>query len=83
MSHWIKPLEDEEADVLRDGHRMRVPLMMRDHADDNGQDAYEQRISDAWKNPSDVVASRPVVADEDSQAAYERRITNAWKGAGA
>lgn len=95
-SRWINPLTDEEANVLRDGQRMRVPLMMRDHATPNlpladeqraqqrgishSQAQYENRLSDAWKQ--DVPTQPQVVAKlgDNGQAAYESRVLNAWKG---
>lgn len=85
-------LEDEE--LLRDGQRLRVSLMMRDseqslpriadaqRAFDRGisvwQAQYENRLTDAWRQP---VAEVPVAATPiaDSQSEYESRIANAWK----
>jgi hypothetical protein len=62
---WINPLTDEEANVLRDGQKMRVPLVLRDHAPTNVTDADTQRCQQRGISLS--------------QAQYENRLADAWK----
>lgn len=85
-------LEDEE--LLRDGQRLRISLMMRDseqslpriadaqRAFDRGtsvwQAQYENRVIDAWKQPDVEMPVAPTPI-ADSQSEYETRIANAWK----
>lgn len=90
---------DEALDAsgaIKSGYGFKSPLMMRDHSGqvtilDNGQDAYERRISDAWKGEappapgtlitiSDAIAARVQQRGiSAAQAAYELRVSDAWR----
>jgi hypothetical protein len=43
------------------------------------QDAYEDRISDAWRSGSQQPAAGFQIADSNGQAAYEQRVRDAWR----
>lgn len=75
--------------VIADGESVHVSMQFMDSAqravhdafnddDDNAQTAFEQRISDAWKN-SPTNTANTTATHADSAAAYEQRICNAWK----
>lgn len=74
--------------MLRDGFGCRQRLMMRDNGiptliADNGQAAYEDRISDAWMGaaaPTTPPVVERIMGDSlTGQSAYESRIANAWR----
>lgn len=80
--------------VLRDGYGTRTRAMMKDQstiadadelrAHERGvslsQAAYENRVSDSWKNEQKSDPVPRTGDDANGQAAYERRIADAWKG---
>lgn len=66
-------------DVAEDGQVVKRPMTVMDSA----QSAYEQRISNAWKEPPpelpEVEHGGGKVTRDNGQASYEQRVRNAWR----
>ncbi len=87
----MRPLNEDEDRVARDGEVMRVPIILMDStqqavANDapaaDPYELYDRRVSTAWRRPP-APARQPAVpsAAADAYAAYDARITSAWRGA--
>jgi hypothetical protein len=91
MNRHQRRIDDEddafdENGVLKDGHRVRVPLMMMDGMQRDVRD--HVRIHDGHGN-RDIVGHRPGFLVSDARAndaraetydAYNRELVNAWRG---
>ena len=94
FDHMGRPVDEygNLIEILQPGATLRTSMLMFDSVQkgvrgeidqlqDNGQAAYEKRVTDAWKSTHHILHVDAQDPADNGQAAYEARITNAWRQA--
>jgi hypothetical protein len=80
--HTINTDDFDEHGLLRDGHRYRVPMTLRDSKPKPTQHLHDGHGNQIGHRPGWVVATNPLNVAQRQQAhdAYLDELTNAWRG---